>query len=175
MLLSDFQFKLLKYIYKHPYVDGESLKLSYMLFKHRRYTDRHFINALEFLCRSGYIDCTFFKSAEEDTGQRVQPDIHFFTSQTSLELLRDGIFVPREKSIYNEHYHYLATESGARIVQEEHTVWFRTWVPWGVTAIIAFASLLTAVASCFISYKSLKQSDQQPFYEISENYHEDES
>lgn len=149
MLLSDFQFKLLKYIYKHPYIEGEVVKNSYMSSKRHRYNDTHFINALEFLCRSGYVDCTFFKSAEEDTGQRVQPDIHFFTSQTSLELLRDGILIPREKSIYNEHYHYLATEAGARIIQEEHTIWFRTWVPWGVTTLIAVASFLLSWKAAF--------------------------
>ena len=99
MLLSEFHFKLLKYIYKHPYIEGEVVKNSYMSSKRHRYNDRHFINALEFLCRSGYIDCTFFKSAEEDTGQRVRPDDQLFALQTSLELLKDGIFIPEEISI----------------------------------------------------------------------------
>lgn len=147
MLLSEFHFKLLKYIYKHPYIEGEVVKNSYMSSNCHRYNDRHFINALEFLCRSGYIDCTFFKSAEEDTGQRVRPDDQLFALQTSLELLRDGIFIPEEKSIYRAHYHYLVTEAGARIVQEEHTIRFRTWVPWGVTTIIAVASLLVGIAN----------------------------
>ena len=149
MLLSEFHFKLLKYIYKHPYIEGEVVKNSYMSSKRHRYNDRHFINALEFLCRSGYVDCTFFKSAEEDTGQRVKPDDQFSAPQTSLELLGNGLFIPEEISIYRAHYHYLVTESGARIIQEEYTTRFRTWVPWGVTTLIAVASFLLSWKAAF--------------------------
>ena len=151
MPVSKFHFRLLKFIYKHPYIKGKTLKTLFMFFKHRRYNDGHFINALESLCRSGYIDCTVFKNAAEDTGQRIKPDEKLSIPQSSLELLEDGIFIPEKKSIYGEYHHYLVTDAGALIVEQEQTSRFRTWVPWGVTSIIAVASVLVGIANLYVS------------------------
>ena len=151
MAVSKFHYRLLKFIYKHPYIKGKTLKRFFMLFKRRRYNDGHFINALESLCRAGYVDCTVFKNAAEDTGQRIKPDEKLSIPQSSLNLLGNGIFIPEEKSIYNEYHHYLVTDSGALIVEQEQTSRFRAWVPWGVTSIIAVVSVLVGIANLYVS------------------------
>lgn len=144
MPISKFHYRLLKFIYKHPYIKGKNLKTFFMLFKRHRYNDRHFINALESLCRSGYVECTFFQNASKDTGQRLPPSKNTSDTQSPLSLLSEGVFIPEDKSIYNDYRHYLTTELGAYIVEAERKSWFRTWVPWGVTTIIALASLIVS-------------------------------
>lgn len=118
MYLSNYQFRLLKYLHRHPYISYQDLLAAYI----NKGTRQRLDNALfKFNC-GDLLELTPFRSNEEDTGERY--DIG---------------------SALSNNMHLVLSERGQAIVQERlHQFWIFA-IPYALTTIIALGSLIAQI------------------------------
>ena len=137
MYLTNYQYDLLRCIYKKPYISYQSLKNRFSkkyrfvlhppFFIHQKYFDEtKFKLRIDFLKDSDLLTYTPAKTDEQDT-------VHY-----------------KKKSNINDNMHLLITDTGAAHVEEHDRNSRNFWVPYCITTAIASSALFIQAVSLLI-------------------------
>lgn len=136
MQLTSYQFEILYYIYRHPYVHYDNLAMHFSkkrrykppLFSTWKYNDARFMSTVDGLKNRGFLFYTCYSCLEDDTGQIYPQD----NDIASFENFHDG----------SKYAVFIRTsESGDAFLYNR----FLFWLPWGVTTLIAITNLIVSI------------------------------
>ena len=120
MYLSNYQFRLLKYVHRKPYLSYSDFVKKFC----RKNTQIRLDNAIAKFRKDGLLEITHNTSSETDDGIRY-----------------DLMVKPTDAT------HLILSEYGQAIVQERLRNGRMFWIPWVITSILAVAQLIVSFAS----------------------------
>lgn len=116
MYLSNYEFRLLRYIHRNPYVDFSVLAA----LSAYKANPLRFEKAISRFCLNEVIESTPFCSPKDDTGTRYS-----------------------KEKFPCDHMHLVLSEYGQSIIDERIRKFWGFVLPYAITTLIAFAALFT--------------------------------